>query len=165
MRILRHSVPVKRFTRNVLRHYGYEAAYIKERNKAKREPRVMESYLKQDPDDTYILTRLGAIYTEMARYDEAISACDHALSIDPNIAEAHYYLGTVYRQKGMLDEAISEYKQALAIDPTYGAAHHNLALVYFINKQYGLAIKHCDRAVEFGIKADPRFLEDLNVYR
>jgi tetratricopeptide (TPR) repeat protein len=218
----------------VLRHYGYEAAYMEERKKATRELRIMESYVKQDPDDTYILTRLGGVYADMDRHDEAIAVCSRALSIDPKIAEAHYYLGTVYGKKGMLDdaieaykasltldpeligahtglgdvyckkgmldhaiaeyknvlakshdsyagshynlgigfhmkglldEAIAEYKQALAIDPDYGAAHYNLSLVYYMNKQYELAVKHCDAAVELGIKADPRFLQDLKAHR
>lgn len=218
----------------VLRHYGYDAFHMKERDKTNREVRIMESYLKQAPDDTYTLTKLGTCYANMGRYDEAISVSKRALSINPNNAFARYSLGTVYRKKEMFDEAISEYKaaltldpeligahtglgdvygrkrmfdesireyknvvaksrhptsrshynlgvgfhqagmfkeaisqykRALAIDPNDGAAHCNAAVACFMDGQYGLAVMHCDRALDLGIKVDPSFLEAVKPYR
>lgn len=218
----------------VLRHYGYDALHMKQRDKINREVRIMESYLKQAPDDTYTLTKLGTCYADMGGYDEAISVSKRALSINPNNAFAHYNLGTVYRKKEMFDEAISEYKAALALDPEligahtglgdiYGrkrmfdesireyknvvaksrhptsrshynlgvgfqqagmfkeaisqykralaidpndsATHYNAAVACFMAKQYSLAVMHCDRALELGIKADPGFLEAIKAHR
>lgn len=77
----------------------------------------------------------------------------------------HSFKGEVYNSKGMLDEAIAEYKQDIVIDPNSAVAHNNLAVVYYSKGQYGLAIEHCDRAIELGYRVDPRTLEALKPYR
>jgi len=38
-------------------------------------------------------------------------------------------------------------------------------MAYFKEKQYALAVKHCDRALELGYKVNPRLLKDLLLYR
>jgi tetratricopeptide (TPR) repeat protein len=49
----------------------------------------------------------------------------------------------------MFEEAIAEFNNALAINPLYSAVHSFLSLSH-----YRLAIQHCNRAIELGIKAD-----------
>jgi tetratricopeptide (TPR) repeat protein len=56
-------------------------------------------------------------------------------------------------------------KKALIIDPDYAKAHYNLAVAYYLNKQYELAIEHCDKAVDLGFEIHPKFLQHLTVYR
>ena len=65
----------------------------------------------------------------------------------------------------MLPKAIAAYKKAIAIDFEHADAHYNLALAYYFNGQYGLAIKHCDKAVELGAKVRSKFLKLLKPYR
>jgi glycosyltransferase involved in cell wall biosynthesis len=218
----------------VIRHYGYDESHMKERDKVNREIRIMEAYLKQVPDDTYTLTKLGTCYADQGQFAEAISVSNRVLSINPNNAFAHFNLGTVYRKKGRFDEAISEYKVALALDPEligahsglgdiYGRkrmfdesireyknvlskiryptsrshynlgvgyhnagrlkeaiseykraleidphdamVHYNTAVACFMDGQFTLAVMHCDKATELGIKPDPKFLEAIKAYR
>ena len=63
-------------------------------------------------------------------YSEAIECYKKAITIEPNLAKAHYSLGNAYYEKGMLDEAISEYKQTIVINPRYAEAHNNLGSTY-----------------------------------
>ena len=82
-------------------------------------------------------------------------------------AKAHNNLGGAYYHKGMLDEAITEYKRAIEINPKYAQAHinFNLAITYYYKKEYSLAIKHCDRAIELGWEVSPELLDNLEPYR
>jgi predicted TPR repeat methyltransferase len=58
--------------------------------------------------------------------DEAIASYRRALSINPDLAQAHGNLGTALKQRGNLDEAISSYRQAVTINPKFAEVHFNL---------------------------------------
>jgi tetratricopeptide (TPR) repeat protein len=66
---------------------------------------------------------------------------------------------------GKYEEAIALYKKAIQINPDYALVYNNLAVIYYEERQYGLAVKYCDRAVELGYKVHPEFLERLKPYR
>jgi len=71
----------------------------------------------------------------------------------------------VYGSKGMINETFTQYKRAVAINPDLAEAHLNLAVTYYAEKRYELAIKHCDKAVELGLKVHQGFLQALKAYR
>jgi len=55
--------------------------------------RAAQSYLRQtqaNPRDAMALTDLGNTWRELGRHREALAAYDRALSIDPDLAEAHF---------------------------------------------------------------------------
>lgn len=118
-----------------------------------------------DPTNTKAYINLGLYYEIKRMFDEAISEYKKALNIDPNNIDALVNLGAVYNSKTMLDDAILVLEKAINIDPDCAAAHNNLAVIYYQKGQYNLAIKHCDRAIELGVKVDPEFLEMLKPYR
>ena len=49
---------------------------------------------------------------------EAQTACEHALSLDQNLAAAHSCLGIVHQATGRYEEAVSEFQEALEVEPT-----------------------------------------------
>ena len=69
------------------------------------------------------------------------------------------------RYIGKKEEAIVLYKKAIAINTNLEIVYYNLAVIYYNEKQYSLAIKHCNRAVELGYKVSPEFLKLLEPYR
>ena len=52
--------------------------------------------------------------SRLGRLDEAIAACNRALALEPDHAEAHYNLGCAWRLKGDLDQAIAALSRAIA---------------------------------------------------
>ena len=65
--------------------------------------------------------------------EKAFSAANTALSLDPDLAEAHVSLGLLLwtPAKGFPHEAvIKEYRRALELNPNLDEAHHQLASVY-----------------------------------
>ncbi len=50
-------------------------------------------------------------------HERAVADYRHALSLNPNLAEAHHQLANVYNHVGLLDKAAREIQEALKLDP------------------------------------------------
>jgi tetratricopeptide (TPR) repeat protein len=118
-----------------------------------------------NPNHAYAYNNLGGIYHDMGKKEEAITLYKKAIAINLNSAEAYYNLGNIYRDMGKKEEAITLYKKAIAINPDFAEVYNNLAIVYYNDKQYDLAVEHCDLAIKFGYKVDPEFLKLLKPHR
>ena len=56
--------------------------------------------------------RLGTLYTALHKHDDAISAYQHAISLNPSFAPAHYNLAKLYQQLGHDNDAHTAYQRA-----------------------------------------------------
>ncbi|MCF7875218.1 MAG: tetratricopeptide repeat protein [Candidatus Omnitrophica bacterium] len=118
-----------------------------------------------DPYDIDAHINLGLHYDKKRMFDESILEYKKALELNPDNTEALVNLGAIYNSTGMLDEAVVVLEKAATLDPNDAKAHNNLAIIYYQKKQYGSAIKHCDKAIELGAGVNPEFLEMLKPYR
>jgi tetratricopeptide (TPR) repeat protein len=72
-------------------------------------------------------TDLGALYTQMGRYEEAKKQFDEAIKNNENDFQAHLELGNLYFQTDRVKEAVWEFRRARAINPRQEEAHRSLA--------------------------------------
>jgi tetratricopeptide (TPR) repeat protein len=68
-------------------------------------------------EDPLALDTLGWTLTLLERYDEALDALEHALSLDPQFAPGHLHLGVVAFQVDDWKTARSHWQQAHDLDP------------------------------------------------
>jgi HEAT repeat protein/glycosyltransferase involved in cell wall biosynthesis len=118
----------------VIHHYGYECSNLRQKGKDAMALRIMESYMKDNPDDSYILLMLGELYFRLGWYDKAINNIEKAKSLivhsrfDLYAGFCYdvpselppwfcYILALAYYRKGLYHEAIAECKRVLAVDP------------------------------------------------
>jgi len=127
--------------------------------------RFFKKSIELDPGFFSAYSNLGIIQNTMGNYDEAIAAFKKALEINPNFANAHNNLGVVYGNLGRTKEAIPFFKKALEINPQDGPAHSNLAAAYYYEKEYGLAVRHSEIAIELGVRMNPELLGLLAPHR
>jgi tetratricopeptide (TPR) repeat protein len=106
-----------------------------------------EKTRKTAPECARVHVNLSEVYANAGRLDDALSAAQKALSINPNHIEGRNNLGTLYERKGMYDEAIAEFKKALALRPRYAKAHLNLGLSYFRTGEKDKAVSHYKQAL------------------
>lgn len=59
------------------------------------------------------LVKLGTVYTDLERFNDAQDALQKAVSINPSNVQASYALGIVYRKAGRMELAIQAWKRAL----------------------------------------------------
>ena len=84
------------------------------------------------------------------RNEAAEAAFRKALTIDPELADAHNNLGALYDRTGRKDESEREYREALMVPayPTPEKVHLNLGLLYTSQGRDDEAIREFRKAVE-----------------
>jgi tetratricopeptide (TPR) repeat protein len=75
--------------------------------------------------------KLGTLYMDAGRWDEAEKALKQALEIDPKTVNASFALGEIYLRQKKYDEAEKVLQAALAVEPKSPRAHFVLARVYW----------------------------------
>lgn len=87
--------------------------------------------------------------------DGSLESCDRVLnskgiptSIHPSFAEAFSSLGQACIQTKNFQQAVDYYRRAVEIDPKVSSAHAGLALTYAELKEFDLAKKHGDIALD-----------------
>lgn len=68
-------------------------------------------------EDPLALDMLGWTLALLERYDEAQDALEHALSLDPDLAQGHLHLGIVALQTDNWEAAKDHFQQARDLDP------------------------------------------------
>jgi tetratricopeptide (TPR) repeat protein len=94
----------------------------------------------QENEDAIAYNRLGRLLVQAKRYEEAKSAFENAIRIDPNFAMAHSNLGALYGQQNDLERALRELHTALRLDESNALAHNNLGRVYLLSGKREQAI-------------------------
>jgi len=99
--------------------------------------------------------------------EEAAEAFKQAISIDPDLAEAHFRLGLAYEALNKEEEAEAEYKKAveaykkyLTDNPSDAEAHYDLGQTYAGLHQYSDAIREYRQASKLK-NDDPDIYYDL----
>ena len=101
---------------------------------------------------------LSLISFSRSDFDDAAEYCHQAVSLDPEIAEAHMQLGLVYLQKKDWDAAESSFLEAIRITPKLASAHYQLGLLYFKRGKMREASASMERSQQIN-KAEEQLLE------
>jgi tetratricopeptide (TPR) repeat protein len=97
--------------------------------------------------NTYNLLREYSVMPEAQAYAKARAAAEHAVALDPNLAQAHASLGFVdFFWSWDTAGAEREFKTALALDPSSVLAHHWYGSMLTHEGRYGEAIDQLDLA-------------------
>lgn len=98
-------------------HGGYQAEAITQQNKFHRAEQAMVAYLAQHPEDAYISSKLGALYTEQGQWEQGQALLQQGLAAAPTdpytTYELYYHLGIAARAIGQLQQAANAYEAAL----------------------------------------------------
>lgn len=91
---------------------------------------VLEKRIAEDPQDPMLRWRLGRVYLERHKPDEAISQLKRALTISPRLAPALHDMAVAYSLKGEYGPALSHLKELVSIQPDNPDHAYNIACVY-----------------------------------
>jgi serine/threonine protein kinase/Tfp pilus assembly protein PilF len=80
--------------------------------------------------------------------NEAEKAAQKALTLDPNLAEAHRSLSRLYWVEGKTEKSVQEAEEAVKANPNYGEAWRVLGQYYTLTGQYPKAESALMRALE-----------------
>ncbi len=91
-------------------------------------------------------------FRDLNRYEEALTAYEQAIRLDPNDAAAHINKGNALRNLKRYKEALSAYDQAIRLNPNYAAAYYNKGVTLRSLKRNEEAVS----AYEQAIRLDPK---------
>ncbi|MBT5008501.1 MAG: tetratricopeptide repeat protein [Gammaproteobacteria bacterium] len=72
---------------------------------------------------------LSSVLKELNRYEEAVVALEHAVTLDQNNPVTHYFLGAALAMAAQPERAIESYQKAVAFDSNLTGAHIGLGHV------------------------------------
>jgi tetratricopeptide (TPR) repeat protein len=100
------------------------------------------------PDDAASWLQLGQTHIKLERETDALSALQHALTLDPGVPETHYALALVLsKPDGDAARAEAEWRDAIRLQPDYSQARMNLANFLWQHNQPGEAAHHFEYAL------------------
>jgi glycosyltransferase involved in cell wall biosynthesis len=118
-------------------HYGYQPETIAALDKTTKAKQAMEKFLKQNPQDAYTCSKLGAIYLQEGAIKQGIKLLKQGLNA-PNLEipvkfELCYHLANAYGRSGDDNRAIKYYKKAIEqpfLPQLKLGAYNNLAGIF-----------------------------------
>jgi tetratricopeptide (TPR) repeat protein len=112
---------------------------------------------KQAPSGLY--NKLGIIYLQMFKLDEAEGMFVRAIKRDNQNADAINNLGAVYYIKKKYGKAVKVYKKALSLNDNNASYHSNLGTAYFSQKKWDQATAEYTRAAQI----NPEIFDEQSV--
>jgi tetratricopeptide (TPR) repeat protein len=94
-----------------------EASRADANNDPQNAERIWNRVLEVDPNFAEAYNRLGYLYRDQGRYDEAEAAMRKYVFVAPDLANPHDSLGEVLMNVGRYEEAEAEFARALAKQP------------------------------------------------
>ncbi|HEY1930190.1 MAG TPA: TIR domain-containing protein [Caulobacteraceae bacterium] len=80
--------------------------------------------------------------------DNGLTAAERALSLDPDLAEAHAVRARHLSNQGKRDEAFAELEIALRLDPDSWEANKDVGLLYMHQRNFGEAVRHYQKTTD-----------------
>jgi len=106
----------------------------------------LTQYLEKNPSDVQAYIKLGDIYYDDNRNQEAIEIFTKAGAIAPDNLHIQTDLGALYSKTSQIDLAIKSYEAALIISPAFLDAHFYLGQLFRYNKgDNQKALKHFEK--------------------
>jgi len=87
------------------------------------------------PNDSEARVRLGDLYFDSGRFDDAVKWYSAALAINPRDVNASTDLGIAYYYMNQPDRALQQFEKSLAIEPAHSKTLLNIGIVRAFGKQ------------------------------
>lgn len=105
--------------------------------------------LKKDPYFLSALTSLASLYYRQGRYEDALSHCRIALSINAYEGEANYLYGLCNRELGNNTDAKDGFSVASYSASVRSPAYEKLAEMYLLDQNWSKAERYALKSLEF----------------
>lgn len=97
-----------------------------------QEIETLKGRLAQNPGDVDAMVRLGNLYMDAHKFEDAIRYFEQALTHGPD-PDVKTDLGLCYRGRGDVDGALRTFREVRASHPDHFAARYNEAVVLFVD--------------------------------
>ncbi|MGK7937240.1 MAG: tetratricopeptide repeat protein [Xenococcaceae cyanobacterium] len=103
------------------------------------------STLARKTAKTYLQQALE--HCESREWPQAVTACQEAIKLTPNLAEAYKIWGNALQRMGKTQEAMDCYSKAVEIQPDLAKVYTRIGNLYAHNKQWQQAVEYYQKAI------------------
>jgi len=103
---------------------------------------------KASPENPRVLARMGDLYRQEGRIEDAVASFKKALAITPYDALIYNNLGVTYAQAGKHAEAAAAYQKATELNPGLAEAYFNLGNLYMASGRPHDAVRAYKQSIE-----------------
>jgi arylsulfatase A-like enzyme/Flp pilus assembly protein TadD len=124
-----------------------------------------ERNIDNDPANAGVLSRIGIIFTEANRIEQARKVLLEAVALDGSDAETWNNLGVVYYRTKDYSRAVEAYEHAVRLNPEFAQAFNNLGTVHlrsFLERKDAGMIPNAIDSFNRAIESDPRLASAYN---
>jgi tetratricopeptide (TPR) repeat protein len=114
----------------------------------------LKKICNDNPENVIAHHKLGLVYRQAGRIDDAIRELEKAIELDDQSMESYINLGSIYFDQGDVDRALQLNEKALTISPLMAEAHANIGLIRWQQGDPKAAVECYDKAVQI----DPHLL-------
>ncbi|MFM6690497.1 MAG: tetratricopeptide repeat-containing serine protease family protein, partial [Microcystis panniformis] len=107
----------------------------------------------------------GLLYSDLQKYDLALSDYSKAIELNPNDADAYYNRGILYRRQQKYELALDDYNQAIELNPNDADAYYNRGNLYYNQQKYELALSDYSKAIEINPNYAKAYYNRGNLYK
>jgi tetratricopeptide (TPR) repeat protein len=111
--------------------------------------------LEKDPGAAYLHLALAELHVKSNRVDEAIESAREALTLDPELADAHRLLGNIYFSLGRteqntsyLSDAMKELEETVRLEGWDVESRQRLADLYIVHGEIGKAAAQLESLIK-----------------
>lgn len=108
---------------------------------------LLNSGLNINSSDLPTLIELGQIFTELTKYDLAISTLTQAVKMSSSDPLIHLLLGNAYLESNDVNKAIEEYKIVVKLEPENILLLSDLGIACLLNSDFQCAINNLGKVV------------------
>ncbi len=116
---------------------------------------AFEKITEADSENPDGWVNIGRVRVQEGNDAAAEQAIQHALSLSPHLARAHYFYAKALRNEGRYEEAMTHLREVLAQYPDDRVVHDDLGRILFLERRYTEAI----RELRTTLSIDPEDLE------
>lgn len=93
-------------------------------------------------------------------WDEALTAFDHVIKLNPQNMEAHFFRGNIYDELGNYEKAIADYNKVIKLNPVHIDAYLRRGFAYNNLGKSKKALDNIKMAAKLGDNTAQKFLRE-----
>jgi arylsulfatase A-like enzyme/Flp pilus assembly protein TadD len=145
--------------------YTHLASMLKEQGKPQEAVQVLEQGLKQNPDNSSLMAKLGIVLADSGQWRRAIPILEQCVAREDIDPEKFNFLGIAYYQGGDFPRALKNYARALELDRNNASVYSNIGGVYlalFSGSRRTQDLAEAERNFKKALEIDPRLFSAWN---
>ena len=131
-----------------IHHYKQEKGEQAQHEKMLRYLLIEEEQLRETPDNPKPYYEVGLIYYALGRYQDAITAFERVIALQPNEHRAYHKLGRSLVKRGDYAKALAVFTKYLTFDETNSDVYGEIGLLFIKRKEYDHAITSLTAALQ-----------------